>query len=282
MPMLPRLRVLTFPTIRRRHPWAFTAPVKVAVALAVQGIVLIPYLAIRAGAEDIGFPRAHGVIISIERAIGGGQTPNERLQALYTGFGPLEWALFAAYASFFFIPMIVVAAVAATDWNAIPRLVLAYVLLYYTAALSFVLLPTEPPWMALGVDRLLYQSGFDPGTDIDPNQLAAFPSLHVATPALFAFFGQTRGYWWWRVMALDALLIGIAIVYFGEHYVVDAVAGVALSWGVVATTNSTVAGALAESFAAPRARVRLVPSARRVHSVSGRPHVTDAEHGSLA
>jgi membrane-associated phospholipid phosphatase len=59
----------------------------------------------------------------------------------------------------------------------------------------------------------------------NPNRFAAFPSLHAAFPALAAVYA------WRRYRALSVGLIVwstcvlLSIVYLGEHYVVDALAG---------------------------------------------------------
>lgn len=199
-------------------------------AVAAQWLLLVPYLAVRANAEDAGFPRIQGMILPVERALGFGATPSERLQTLYGGFGPIEYVLFGAYASFFFLAIVGFAWLAVVDWRGVPSLFVAFACLYYGAALMFIVLPTEPPWMAIGVPRLLFDSGFDPGPDIDANQLAAFPSLHTATPALFAFFAYRRGHAAWTLFGVQTLLIALTVVYFGEHYVLDIVAGVALAY----------------------------------------------------
>jgi membrane-associated phospholipid phosphatase len=218
---LPPSAILTFP---------LRLSIKIAIAVLAQWLIVLPYLTLRANADDAGYPRIQGVLLPMERALGFGETPTERLQGLYAGFGPIEYVLFGAYASFFFLAIVGFAWVAAVDWKSLPALFLAFGLLYYGASLMFMVFPTEPPWMAIGVPRLLFDSGFDPGPEIDPNQLAAFPSLHAATPALFAFFAHQRGHRIWTLFAVQALLIALTVVYFGEHYVLDIVAGVALAF----------------------------------------------------
>ncbi|MFI5091360.1 MAG: phosphatase PAP2 family protein, partial [Terriglobales bacterium] len=58
----------------------------------------------------------------------------------------------------------------------------------------------------------------------NPNQFAAFPSLHAAFPALAAVYAWRR----YRALAIGlvvwTLAVVVAIVYLGEHYVVDALA----------------------------------------------------------
>jgi membrane-associated phospholipid phosphatase len=62
-------------------------------------------------------------------------------------------------------------------------------------------------------------------THLNPNQFAAFPSLHAAFPALAAVYAWSR----YRALAIGLILwtagVLLSIVYLGEHYVVDALDG---------------------------------------------------------
>lgn len=105
----------------------------------------------------------------------------------------------------------------------------------YAALVTFVLLPTAPPWYQ-DVAANLYQST---GSSVLPNtlssaismiesdQFAAFPSLHTAYATIFAYF----------MIKLDRRLAFIAVpvaggilfstLYLGQHYLIDLIAGVA-------------------------------------------------------
>ena len=73
--------------------------------------------------------------------------------------------------------------------------------------------------------RLLYDS-------LAGNPFAAMPSLHFATSVMAAHVlsdtGPTAGALGWAY----ALTLGFGLVYLGEHYVVDLLAGLALAEGV--------------------------------------------------
>jgi membrane-associated phospholipid phosphatase len=59
------------------------------------------------------------------------------------------------------------------------------------------------------------------------NDVAAMPSLHTAFATLIALFIGGRLHSRWRYLfVLYPILMGISLVYLGEHYVVDVVAGV--------------------------------------------------------
>jgi membrane-associated phospholipid phosphatase len=65
------------------------------------------------------------------------------------------------------------------------------------------------------------------------NDLAAFPSLHEAMTVLFVFILWRRARWWLRIpLVLYPLAMAFALVYSGEHYVIDLVGSVALAVAV--------------------------------------------------
>jgi membrane-associated phospholipid phosphatase len=64
------------------------------------------------------------------------------------------------------------------------------------------------------------------------NPLAAMPSLHFATSVMAAHMLADAGTVPGAVGWAYALTLGFALVYLGEHYVVDLLAGLALAEGV--------------------------------------------------
>jgi membrane-associated phospholipid phosphatase len=111
-------------------------------------------------------------------------------------------------------------------------------------------LPTAPPWYAaqagaLGpatptMRRMMREHGeafwkraWTPLYDaLAGNPLAAMPSLHFATSVMAAHVlgdaGPVQGALGWTY----AVTLGFALVYLGEHYVVDLLAGLVLAEGV--------------------------------------------------
>ena len=61
------------------------------------------------------------------------------------------------------------------------------------------------------------------------NPLAAMPSLHFATSVMAAHLLAETGWVAGAVGATYAATLGLALVYLGEHYVVDLAAGLALA-----------------------------------------------------
>jgi hypothetical protein len=110
---------------------------------------------------------------------------------------------------------------------------------------TYFVYPMAPPWLAdyhfvfPGPHVGRYTSdGFDliglhmVGGALDQgrylvNPVAAMPSLHMAYATLAAGFFWFGARWWLRcLLPLYPLAMGITLVYGGEHYVVDEIAGV--------------------------------------------------------
>ena len=118
------------------------------------------------------------------------------------------------------------------------------------ALLIFVLLPTAPPWYAAehglihGLRHVMtevmpmrwsYYYG-----SLDPNPVAADPSLHSALPFLgYLALRTLRPRLGWAALAWCGL-VWVSVVYLGEHYVLDVVTGIGfalLAWGAVALAS---------------------------------------------
>lgn len=127
---------------------------------------------------------------------------------------------------------------------------------------GYVLYPAAPPWLAsehgaigpvdrisrfgwhfLQLDPIARVSALGQG---ESNPVAAMPSLHAGAALLVAGFCWPLVNRWWRaLLALYVMLMGLALVYTGEHYVVDVIAG----W---ATAGIALAvGALVQRRAGP-------------------------------
>ncbi len=105
------------------------------------------------------------------------------------------------------------------------------------AIICYILCPVAPPWIAVpGITRLKNPVLviFGHGHSIDPNPYAAMPSMHVASSILVAYYlmklmpksniVKIIGY------SLIVLMI-IAVIYTGNHYLLDAIVGLLLAYG---------------------------------------------------
>jgi membrane-associated phospholipid phosphatase len=133
----------------------------------------------------------------------------------------------------------------------------AAILTFTTVGMSvYVLYPAAPPWLAsdrgeIGVVNRVSSPGWDylhlnlVGKLIvdgqqGSNPVAAMPSLHAGSAMLVALFLWPLANAWWRTALLGyVLLMAVALVYTGEHYVVDVVAGW-LTAGVAVAVGAAV------------------------------------------
>jgi membrane-associated phospholipid phosphatase len=208
--------------------------------------------------------------VKADRLLGGGSTPTLRLQRALGSPGSFRaWEKLLIWSHWF--------------WFAFPHGTVAYLVLrhperlangaariYATFDLGLIgywAVPTAPPWYAAAeglmedgrtpeLRRMMveygehfWKSGWAPLYGVlGGNPLAAMPSLHFATSVTAAHVlsetGSRAGAFGWTY----ALLLGVALVYLGEHYVVDLVAGLALAEGVRA--GAPAATPLARRFSA--------------------------------
>jgi hypothetical protein len=195
--------------------------------------------------------------IDIERhLVLGGTLPTIWLQQhLYHGHtGPLEVLAVGAYAGHFLVPLAFgIGLILAGRTNPFHLLMFALLAVSALAAITFVVFPTAPPWLAAEhgyiptVHHILKQSLNDlhmtslaaqEGNASKYDVTAAVPSLHTAFPLICLLTAVQA-----RlpkpviaVLALDLAAVVFSIVYTGEHYLVDALAGAAyaaVSWLVV-------------------------------------------------
>jgi membrane-associated phospholipid phosphatase len=127
------------------------------------------------------------------------------------------------------------------------------VVLAVAGVATYVLYPMAPPWLAddaglfpgsavgrytsEGFDRIgleLVGGALNQGQYL-VNPVAAMPSLHMAYATLAAGFFWFGRPWWAKILlACYPLAMGLTLVYGGEHYVVDELAGVGYALTVIA------------------------------------------------
>jgi len=112
---------------------------------------------------------------------------------------------------------------------------LALAVCSYSALATFLVYPVAPPWFGVKAARILFDVDHNIGVPvyrtifdfIQPNQFAAFPSLHSAYPWLISLFALKIG----KKKALPILIFPLGVwfsaVYLGEHYIIDIIGGVA-------------------------------------------------------
>ncbi|GAC1613479.1 MAG: hypothetical protein NVS9B1_22070 [Candidatus Dormibacteraceae bacterium] len=235
--------------------WVVLALLLVAVALGRGRAFLtdwLPFLVLFFGYEVMrGFAAKTGFaphdVSGLERAVFGGLLPTVVLQHQFydpARIGVQDWVAMVLYFLHFPLPIVVGFVFWLNNREHYWRFVSALLLMSFLSFLTYLFLPTEPPWYANAAEVIKVNNEtirkwgvayfVSPVyTNLNPNKFAAFPSLHAAFPALAAVYAWGR----YRLLAIGLIAyttcIWVAIVYLGEHYFVDALAG--LAYALVAT-----------------------------------------------
>jgi membrane-associated phospholipid phosphatase len=187
-----------------------------------------------------------GYPIVADRALGGGRLPNTRLQqrlALLPRVGLIDRVLTWTHWLWFFEPYVSLAMVLVRNNERFPRAARQMAAVFDLGCAVYFAVPTAPPWWASEEDltgeevrRIMVEVGEDTWGSAWPkmydalggNPWAAMPSLHFATSLVAALslaeVGKVEGALGWTY----AGTLGFALVYLGEHYVTDLLAGAAL------------------------------------------------------
>jgi hypothetical protein len=212
---------------------------------------LLAYGATIAAVPQLGLSVHYMPQIDADRVIGLGTLPTTWLQAhLYQGrIGPLELFSAAMYISHFLAPLLLAFLLWAI-WRGqgFTDLLFGILVVSIMGDITFLLAPTAPPWLAsehglippvqpilkdtlehLQLTGLASRKG-DAGSY---NVVAAVPSLHAAWPIICLLVIRKYKLPLWLFASQAALTLGIifAIVYTGEHYVIDAAVGVVYALG---------------------------------------------------
>ena len=189
--------------------------------------------------------------VRVDRAIGFGTTPTVRLQRAFSRpprFHPAEKVLVWCHWLWFFVPHGTVVWLRVRHPERFPKGAARMYATFDLGLVGYWAVPTAPPWYA--AERGLMADGKTPelrrmmveyGEEfwksrwsplygfLGGNPLAAMPSLHFATSVMAARLlsetGRVPGTLGWAY----AGTLGLALVYLGEHYVVDLAAGFALT-----------------------------------------------------
>jgi hypothetical protein len=218
------------------------APVLVILFLYLLGFTLV---------QRFHLPVYYKPQLDADKVVGLGQLPTVRLQQLI-GNPPVWLDAYAVltYLTHFFFPLFVGFYLWWRRSEGFRDLMFSDILVSALAAVTTVLAPTAPPWLAAehglapGVHDVLRGALSHVGLgDLARlkgdtrayNTVAAFPSIHAAFPVLgLIAMVKYRAPRWAQIAQLIQLLsVWFVIVWTGEHYVVDVIAGVAyavVSW----------------------------------------------------
>jgi membrane-associated phospholipid phosphatase len=208
--------------------------------------ILLVYDLLRGFADGLLFDAHELPQIRVERWLFGTPVPTVWLQTqLWHGAHHLHWwdyATWFVYLTHFLATLIAAAVLWTFAHERFARYATMVCVFSATGFATYVLYPAAPPWLAaqqgnLGESNRVipiawkeipighFGSLFEHGVRY-ANNVAAMPSLHAGFALLFSLY-------LWRivprfvrpVLAVYPLAMGFALVYAGEHYVVDCIAG---------------------------------------------------------
>lgn len=279
---LGRLLVLAFAVLavagyvpRGSAAWLFAGVVALSAVLALSAApVVVAYAgvwfgftALRGWADDLGASPRGEEVAAIDRWLGGGALPSQWLQDALAGVPGIELidrAAIVVHLSYFVVPHLAALWlwwrwIRVGDASPLRRYLITLALLMGAGLVIHALIPAEPPWMLAAsggepeVVRIIRGGDVSasvttgPGGQVygsfsDSNPVAAMPSLHlgISLAMALALWSVSRRFGLLGIVYSAAM--GFALVYLGEHYLVDAIAG-----GLLATVSVWLAGRLVAS-----------------------------------
>lgn len=222
--------------------------------------LLLAYELMRGLADDAGLPLHTIDLARADRFLAFGALPTKLLQdALRPASGVDTIAVLATivYMLHFVLPLATGFALWLWRRAQYYDFVASLILLSLAGFVTYLLMPAAPPWYvashgllngpdgyptifylkpgafetlatALGFDgRYVYSIAFG---SVNPNAVAAFPSLHVAYPFLtFLVLRRAFGRVGWLAFGY-MLLVAFSVLYTGDHWLIDALAGIAYAY----------------------------------------------------
>lgn len=237
------------------------------------------FTALRSIADETVIAQTYNLkVAQLERWIFNGQYPTVMWQDRFFDRDHMHWYdyfLTGIHWSYFIIPHAVAIRVWYKNSSLFRHYLSAMTLLLSVGLCIYFLLPSNPPWMAPEpnnsaadpvIVRVMASIGEELGGGLynasyrvigESNAIAAMPSIHMAITFLIVFPAFYAGKRWGIAALVYSALMGIALVYLGEHYVVDVLIGCVVTsyaWLASAIWLRKVAPAITLSFSRPWSR----------------------------
>lgn len=224
-------------------------------------VLIVAYDIARGLADNFGFRPHVDPQLSFDQMLFGEQGATHHLQQ-WLGAGQSHWwddLALVLYLSHFLVTIVVCAVL----WSRSREQFLAYrrrvVVLWLGALTVFAVYPSVPPWMAADQGHLPPMHrvisallGLSPSASSTSsieaaaqdgrisviNEVAAIPSMHAALPLLLLLFVWHRARRLRIVLVAYTLAMGLLLVYSGEHFVFDVLAGWAAALAAHAAVNA--------------------------------------------
>ena len=203
---------------------------------------------LRTTIHQLGVPVSYAYPIDVDgKAFG--ELPTLWLQDHFFTLGkyaPYDWIAVGVYTSYFSAHFLLGGLIWFIKRDFLGSYIKLILAVFFAGLVGYLLIPTSPPWLAaetghlpevFRISKLLTsqvwadaysQSTYVAGT----NDVAAMPSLHTALTAAVAItlwrLNRLAGLFGWLYVAA----MGLSLVYLGEHYVTDVVAGIVLACAI--------------------------------------------------
>jgi PAP2 superfamily len=228
--------------------------------------LLLAYELMRGIADDTGLTVHLEDMVVADRLVAFGAIPTQVLQDLVrptAGADPFAIVATVVYMLHFALPLVTGYLLWLWRRPQFYDFVAALILLSLAGFMTYLLIPAAPPWLAAdngalagpdgrpvieylkpaAFEQIAQALGFDGSYmysiafgSANPNLVAAFPSLHVAYPFLtFLALRRAFGRVGWLAFGY-AVLVTLSVIYTADHWIIDAIAGVAyayVAWYVV-------------------------------------------------
>jgi hypothetical protein len=219
-------------------------------------LCLVVYWLLRGLVDEVGLlPVSYQLPIQIDEWLGAGVTPTERMQEAWCGTPCVKtmaprWydaVLTTVYASHFLTALTLAGVLWVRNRAEWVLWIRRFVALNFAGLTIYWLYPMAPPWMASrdGVMGEVHRITSRGWSEIDlhrqtmvlwgmGNKAAAMPSLHAGIAFLVVFYAiwRLRSPLRWLLL-LYPVAMSTALVYFAEHYVIDAIAGALVAGAVM-------------------------------------------------
>lgn len=202
---------------------------------------------LRSFADETIFARTLNLeVLHFERWLFNGEIPTIRLQAEFYTRGEIQWWDYYftfIHWSYFIVPHALALWIWWRSKREYQHFLAAMTMTLFLGLVIYFIIPTNPPWMAPEaidspgapvVQRImgniaeqigggLYEAGYKIVGESNP--IAAMPSMHFGVTFLLVWAARGRGFWWEIAAWFYSISMGAALVYMGEHYIIDIIVG---------------------------------------------------------
>ena len=206
----------------------------------------------RSFADETGTPTHVGDLVAMEKTLTFGTVPTVWLQERLFDPWNISWLDYGAtyvHWSYFVLPHLFAAHIFLSHRHLFERYVLLFVGVLAVGLAIYFAFPAAPPWVASIQGQLdpTYKVVTQVGTEFhvnlytrfesqirSSNPVAAMPSLHMAISVVVLLIAMRVNWTLGAIALLYNAAMAFSLIYLGEHYLVDILAGIAVTLTVYA------------------------------------------------